>query len=99
MVKPNRKIQDTSILLVLQKVLRETETAVTRLLGRQFLLKSRQIPWWIYDGVYFTQSCSCELINNFTKNQHYPKSGLRVLPLRVQIKVLKISKTTFDHFF
>ena len=39
-----QNIQRTSFLLLLEKVLRETETAATRLLGRQFLLKYRQIP-------------------------------------------------------
>ena len=64
--------------LMPQNVLRETETAVTRLLGRYFLLKSRQI---LDDGVYFKQNCTYQLINNFTKNEHYPRSTLRVLPL------------------
>ena len=75
-----QNIRHTSFLLVLQMVWRETETAVARLLGRQFLLKSRQIPWLIYDGVYFKQSCTYQLINNFTKNDHHPRSASRFLP-------------------
>ena len=53
-----QNIRHTSFFLVLQKVLRETETAVTRLLGREFLLKFRQIPWWIYDGVYISSKAA-----------------------------------------
>ena len=46
-----------------------------------FTLKSRHIPWWMYDGVYFKQSCTYQLIKNFIKNEHYSRSGARVLPL------------------
>ena len=65
-----QNIWHTSFLLVLQNVLRETETAVTRLLGREFLLKSRQISWWIYYGVYFKQNCTYQLIKNVAKNKY-----------------------------
>ena len=79
---------------------RNTETGVTRSLGRWFLLKSRQISWWIYCGVYFKESCTYQLINNFTKNEHYPRSVSRVyLYFRVQIKILKIFKTSLVDCF
>ena len=39
---------------MLKRVYRETKT-VTTLSGRWFLLKSRQISWWIYDGVHVKQ--------------------------------------------
>ena len=64
----------THFLVVLQKVLRETGADIMS-------LKSRQIPWWIYDGVYFKQSCIYQLIKNFTKNEYYLRSASRLLSL------------------
>ena len=79
-VKPKAKYF-THFFVVLQKVLRVTETSIMRLSRSWFLLKSRQIPWWIYNGVYFKQSCTNDLVKNFIKSEHYPRSTSRHLPL------------------
>ena len=39
-----------------------------------------QVNPLIYDGVYFKQSYTYQLINYFTKNDHYPRSASRFLP-------------------
>ena len=70
-VNPKAKYS-THFFVVLQKVLRETETSIMSLSRRWFLLNSRQIPWWIYNWVYFKQSCTNELVENFTKSEFIP---------------------------
>ena len=87
-----QNIRHTSFFLVLQKVLRETETAVTRLLGREFLLKFRQIPWWIYDGVYISSKLHLSVDQEPYQKRILSQVSIKSFAfiLRVQIKILNI---------
>ena len=86
--------------MALLKVLTVTEKAIVRLSGRWFILKSKQIPLCIYDGVYFKCSCRGQLIRNFTKNEHHRRYLSRVLPLFHEYpKSIKTTITNFQYIF
>ena len=86
--------------MALLKVLTVTEKAIVRLSGRWFILKSKQIPLCIYDGVYFKCSCRGQLIRNFTKNEHHHRYLSKVLPLFHEYpKGIKTTITNFQYTF
>ena len=56
--KSNAKYSTHFLLPGVTKGFKRNIAVVTRLLGREFLLKFRQIPWWIYDGVYISSKAA-----------------------------------------
>ena len=79
-VKPNTKCLTHFLPLRATKGFKRNRNScyqfIRRIVSRKIQANPLNLRW-----VYFEQSCMYQLINNFTKNEHYLRSAWRVLPL------------------
>ena len=80
--KSNAKYSTHFLLPGVTKGFKRNRNSRYEIIRKRVSLKIQVNPlmnlWW---SLYFKQSCTYQLIKNLTKNEYYPRSASRVLPL------------------